>query len=134
MAEFHSGFTGTATINGTEVPLKGWSVDPVAEVYRTRNSMTAGYSAKETTYQDATFSLRIDYDFDGSIFASPLSIVQGDTITNVKLILRGGTGGTAFWLFPSAIVTGTPMALETEGGIDLTINCEADGAFTAPTV
>lgn len=135
----HSGKGGTATIaNGTntvELPVTGWNVDPTTEIQRFRNSKTGNYSVKENTFKDCTFSIRTDLDFDGSIFLTAgLNIQPGDLLTNVKLFLNGGSSGTGFWLFSSAIVVGTPQSLEVDGRIETTINGEASGSWTKPVI
>lgn len=134
--ELHSGKTGTVTIaSGTstvELPITNWNVDPTTEIVNFRNSKTGNYSVKESTFKDCTFSVAFDHDFDENPFAAPLSLDPGDELTNVKLFLNGGTSGTSFWLFPSAIVVGTPQTLEIEGKINTTINAEANGAWTKP--
>jgi hypothetical protein len=129
---FHSGKGGTALINATELPITDWSVDPTTEIVNFRNSKTGNYSKKESTFKDCDFSITLDHDFDANPFAAPLALVPGQTLTNVKLVLNGGSVGTSFWLFPSAIVKGTPQTLEIEGKIKTVINCTADGTWTSP--
>lgn len=127
MATFHAGNQGTATINAVELAVVSWSVDPSVEIARFRNSKTAGFTVKEATWKEATFSIEVDWDFDLNPFAA---VGLGTTVTNVKLFLRG-TGGQ-FWLFPSAIVVGTPQRTEVDGKVTTTINLENSGTFTAP--
>jgi hypothetical protein len=139
---FHSGKGGTATFTpaggGTsvvELPITNWSVDPKTEMVNFRNSKTGNYSKKEATFKDCDFTIGLDYDFDGSVFAAPISLNEGDVLTGVHLYLGPtGTTSTSFWLFPSAIVLGTPQTLEVDGKIGTTINCTADGTWTPPTV
>lgn len=126
MATFHAGNGGTATVNSVELAVKGWSVDPSVEVARFRNSKTAGYTVKETTWKEATFSIDVDWDFDLNPFAA---LGLGSTVTNVKLFLRAAG---QFWLFPSAIVVSEPQSLEVNGEIVTRINLENSGTFTAP--
>lgn len=133
---FHSGKGGTATIaSGTstvELPVTNWSVDPKTDMAQFKNSKTGNYAKKESTFQDCDFTIGFDYDFDANVFAVPLSLDPGDKLTDVKLYLNGGTSGTAFWAFPSAIITGTPQSLEVDGKIATTLNATADGAWTKP--
>lgn len=126
-----SGFTGTATINGTELPVTDWSVSPSATILQFMNSLTGKHARKSATFEDASFSISFDWDDSNNPFASPLTITQGATITNVKLLLDGPTGAL-YWSFPSAIVSGTPQSLQRAGKITTTLNCTADGTFAAP--
>lgn len=132
--DFHSGIGGTATINGTELPVTGWDVDPSIEIVNFRNSKTDEFSVKEGTFKDATFTIRFDWDFDDNPFAAPIDVDLGTVLTNVRLWLRGGgAGGTGnYWHFPLAIATGTPQSLETEGKITTSINATNSGAFGRP--
>ncbi len=128
---FHSGFKATATVNGTEVPLKKWNVTPKNDKVEFKNSKTGVFAEKEVTYADCTFSFEIDYDFDANPFAAPLALGIRQTLTNVKLFLDG-SAGTNFWLFPSAIVMETPQSAETVGVNTTQISCENSGTFSYP--
>jgi hypothetical protein len=127
MATFHAGNTGTVTIGATELAVTGWAVDPSAEVARFRNSKTGGYTAKEVTWKEATFTIDVDYDFDANPFTT---LGFGTNVTNVKLYLHGAT--SPFWNFPKAIVVGTPQRTEVDGKITTTFNLENDGTFSTP--
>jgi hypothetical protein len=132
--EFHSGIASTASVGGTELPSTGWDVDPTIEIVNFRNSKTDAYSLKEGTFKDVTFTIRVDYDFDANPFQAPVSIDVGTILSNVRLYLQGGgSGGTGdFWHFPTAIVTGTPQSVETEGKISTTINATNSGEWGRP--
>jgi len=130
MDDFRSGKTGTATINGTELAVTDWSVTPGVEIVRFRNSRTGTYDQKEGTFRDASGTISFDYDFDQSPWGAPLSLEEGDTVTNVRLYLNGTSG--PYWEFPSAVITGTPQSLSTAGKITTSINFENSGVFTRP--
>jgi hypothetical protein len=105
---FKSGFTGTATINGTEVPLKDWTVDPAIRVAETENSLSGGFVLADFSGgKRCTFSFLIDFDYDANPYGAPLALRINQTIVQVKLFLNGTAG--IFWLFPSALVVGTPQ-------------------------
>ena len=127
-----SGITASATINGTELPVTGWSVSPSAVILRYVNSKTGLHPVKQSTIVDATFSLQIDYDPTNQPFATPLAIVPGSLLTAVKLYLDFGAGNANFWNFPQAIVAGTPQSVTREGKTVTVINCEASGQLAAP--
>lgn len=131
MATFHSGKGGTATVNGTELAVTDWSVDPSTEIARFRNSKTGNFTKKETTFKEATLTITVDYDFDANPFSS---LPLGTTVTNVKLYLQGGGAGGSggFWDFPSAIVVSTPQSVAVNGNIQTSFNLENDGTFSAP--
>ena len=129
--DFRSGKNGKATVNGTELAITRWAVDPTTEIARFRNSRTGGFDQKDGQFQNATFSIGIDYDFDQSPFGAPLNITAGTQLTDVRLYLDTTTG--PHWYFPSAIVTGIPQSLDVGGRIETTINGENDGTFSPPT-
>lgn len=129
---FLSGRTGDVTINGTEVAMTQWEINPNTEIVRFRNSRTNKFSRKEPTFHEASGTITIDFDNDAPWGAAPLSLVQGAKVTNLKLIVTGGTGGTNFWLFPSAIITGTPQSVVIDGKEQTRINFENDGTFSVP--
>lgn len=126
-----SGISGTATVNGTELPITDWSVNPSATILQFVNSLTGKHAKKASTFEDATFSFSFDWDDSNNPFAAPLTIVQGSTITNVKLLLDGPSG-SLYWNFPSAIVVSTPQSMQRAGKITTSVNCTADGTFAAP--
>lgn len=129
----HSGFTGAATINGTEVPITAWTVNADIRFATTDNSLSGGFELVEASGgKRATFTINVDYDFDASPFGAPTSIVIGTTLTNVKLFLRGTAG--AFFLFPSAVVTGTPMTVDHSGTnmISVQVAGRSNGTWSYP--
>jgi hypothetical protein len=127
---FHSGKTGTGTVNGTEVPLTDWAVDSSATIVQFINSKTGNYPKREATFRDLTGNFGIDFDFDANLFASPLSILAGVTVTNIKLYLNGTAG--LYWGIASAVIQGTPQSLSVDGKIITRVNFATDGTVTAP--
>ena len=125
---FHSGKDGKTTVNGNEVPITDWSVDPMATLVDFKNSKTGLFPKREATFRDATVSLGIDFDFDANPFAAPISITPGTTLTNTKLYLNGLAG--LFHNFASLVVEGTPQQLSVEGKIITRVNCRVDGTFS----
>lgn len=127
MPTFHAGNQGTATVNGVELSVTDWSVNPAVELARFRNSKTAGFTRKEKTWSDATFSITVDFDFDLNPFAT---LPLGTTVTNVRLYIRGTS--SQFWSFPSAVVVSTPQSVNVDGKIQTSFSLENDGSFVAP--
>jgi hypothetical protein len=128
--EFHSGRESTATINGTELPTTGWSVDPTSEIVTFRNSKTDRYSLKEATYHDLSGSITIDFDHDENPFVAPIGLADGAELTDVKLYTNGV--GSLFYDLPSIIIVGTPTSVETEGKLSVTINFTNNGEYGTP--
>jgi hypothetical protein len=130
---FKSGFTGTATINGTEVPLKDWTVDPAIRIAETENSLSGGFVLADFSGgKRCTFSFLIDFDYDANPYGAPLALRINQTIVQVKLFLNGTAG--IFWLFPSALVVGTPQGIAHTSAemVNARINCMATGTFSYP--
>jgi hypothetical protein len=123
----HSGKDGTATINGAEIPLTGWSVNPTSDIVGFRNSKTGKFTKRETTFKDLTFSIDLDFDFDANPFAVGVGLIPGAALTNVKLYLNGVAG--LFHNIPEAIVTGTPQSLTVEGKIITRVNGVTNGTY-----
>lgn len=128
---FLNGLTATATINGTELAVTGWSVNDSAVILRYVNSKTGIHPVKESTIEDATFSITVDFDPSLQPFAAPLNIRAGTVLTAVKLFLDGPTG-TTYWSFPSAIVASVGNSVVREGKVSTVLNCEASGQLAAP--
>src|SRR5947209_17203711 len=105
---FHSGSTGTATIGAspTEIPVIDWHVHASAKLAEFVNSRSAGFVLREPTIKDASVDFSIDFDYDQNPFQTPLNLYVGQTVTNAKLFLTGGTGGTKFWTFTSLVIDG----------------------------
>ena len=131
IANYLAGITATATLNGTELSVTGWSVTPNATILEFINSKTGLHPVLMSTIMRLRFTLGFDYDTNNQPFAAPLSIVVGSTLTNVKLFLDG-TGGSNFWNIPSALVASTPQSVAREGKIHTSIECAASGQFAAP--
>lgn len=130
--QFHSGKGGTVTIGGTELPITEWSVDPSVEIQRFHNSKTGDFAVKEGTFKDCPFTITLDFDLDENPFQTPITVQAGEEISTVKLILPPDAATGKFWLFPVAVVVGTPQSLAVEGKITTTINCENSGTFSYP--
>lgn len=130
---FHSGFDGKVTVNGTELPITEWSVNPGVRIAETDNSKSGGFMLRESSGgKTADFSINADLDFDANLFGAPTSIVIGTKLTNVKLLLNGLSG--LFWLFPSAVVVSTPQTVTHSGTnmVSVQINGRSDGTFSYP--
>jgi hypothetical protein len=129
---FHSGIRATATIGGTtnELPITKWSVTPKVDIVQFRNSKTGKFSLKEATFYDCDFSITVDRDFDANPFDAPFGLIVGATITGTHLYVHGSAD--IFWLFPSAIVVGTPNETEVDGKESLTFDFTAAGTFSYP--
>jgi hypothetical protein len=127
---FHSGKLATATINGNEPAVIGWTVTAPTEVVQFRNSKTGSFTVQETTFHNISGTITIDEDFDQSTFGSPLSLVTGAVITNLKLYKRTTAGD--FWNIPSAVILDTPQSAEVNGRINTTIQWSGSGTFSCP--
>jgi hypothetical protein len=129
---FLSGRTGDVTINGTEVAVTQWRVDANVADVTFRNSRLGRFSSYETTFYEATGEVSVDLDIDAPMYGSPANVVLGSELTNVKLIVTGGTGGTIFWLFPTITVISTPQTVTIDGRIESSFRFRAKGTFSLP--
>jgi hypothetical protein len=129
--QFHSGVMGSATINGVELPILSWKVQPRADIVSFKNSKTGAYPQREATFKDARVELALDLDFDNYPFASSPGVVIGAAISEVKLYLHGASGD--YWLFPSMIVESNPMDVVIDGKIATSFTALPNGSFSYPT-
>jgi hypothetical protein len=129
MGTFNSpraGINGTATINGNELPVVSWNSAPTAVIVPFVNSLSGGHPRKLPTITDGgMFSISVDWDDANNAFTSPLSIRVGTIITNIKLYIDGSSG-SRYKSIPSAIVAGTPIAVEVPGKITYSIVATVD--------
>lgn len=132
---FAAGYNGTATINGVEVPIMGWSLRRTATVVDFKNSRTGVFPARDTTFQDISADLTLDRDFGSG--NNPNSLFQqGQTITNVILYekqtahqaLNGPTH-----IISSMVVPAAPVSLNVNGKIVYSMTALITGTYTPPT-
>lgn len=129
----HSGFGGTVTISGTEVPLKAWNVTADIRIATTENSLSGAFELAEPSGgKKATGTINIDVDFDSSPYGAPTNLIIGATLTNLKLFQRFTSG--PFYLFPVAIVTNTAEGPDHTGTNmqNLVVSFRNNGTFSYP--
>lgn len=141
---FHSGKYGTGTVNGVEIPLISWDVEPTVDIVRFLNSKTGSYPKREATFYDASVTLVFDLDFDAYPFATPINLIPGQIVT-AKLYMRQTANSALngdFWQFPKTgldtssnglVVQSAPMSLNVDGKIGTSVSCLITGAFAWPT-
>lgn len=130
---FKSGLTATVTVNGTELPIKNWNVDPGMRIAGTDNSLSGGFILRAGSGgKTATVSFVTDFDLDSNPFAAPINLVIGTKLTNLKCYINGTAG--LFWNFPSVVVSATPQGVQHEGTdmVNVSVTCVSDGTFAYP--
>lgn len=129
-----SGKDGTVTVNGTELPITNWRVDPNIRVAETDNSLSGGFLLVATSNgKMATVSFDVDIDTASNPFAPAINLMIGKTLTNLKLHIDG-SGGSLFYLFPSFLVTNTPESLARNQTTmaNVTVTGRNNGTFSYP--
>lgn len=133
---YHSGFFGTAAVNGVELSVISWSVNPTSDIVVFKNSKTGRYPYREPTYIDVSnISIAVDYDFTQNPYQSPLTIQVGTTLASVNLYMHQTAAGSLngpFWGFTSVVVVTTPQDLQVDGKIGTSFTCAINGPFTYP--
>ncbi|MDP9175547.1 MAG: hypothetical protein M3O30_17025 [Planctomycetota bacterium] len=133
---FHSGFYGTASVAGNELPITQWEVQPTVELTQFKNSRSGGFVLREATFKDCQVAIHLDHDFGNNPFAAPFSIAVGALLSTVNLYLHQSAAGAlngSFWSFSSLIVETTPQQLVVDGKITTKIICRGNGSFTYPS-
>jgi hypothetical protein len=128
---YFTGKLGKVTVNATDINVEGWSVEPTVDEHDVTSTRTSGYGAVIPGIKRLKFTLNLKWDAAANPLDNPPNLRAGGTITTVKLYLNDTT--SPFWSIPTAIVTGTPMEVKVADDVKITINCTADGTFTAPT-
>jgi hypothetical protein len=132
---FFSGAIGSAQVvttgtNTQTLCINGWEVNPDAAEHRTDNTCDGGYSSRITGIHNCTFTITLPFDSTSNPLDSPPNLKYGQQINGVKLFLNGTA--SAFWSFPTARVTATPMASRVGDLTTITINGANNGTFSAP--
>lgn len=132
MSSYLTGKNGTATLNGTELSVTGWNVNPSSDLQDFRNSKTGNHSQISPTFDEGGL-ISIDYDITptDNPYVAPLSLRPGANITNVRLYIDG-SGGSLYWQFPSIYVQSMPQSVSVPGRIVNRIVARVDGAYAPP--
>jgi hypothetical protein len=125
------GKDGKATVNGTDINVEGWSVSTAADRVDVTSTRTAGYRGIITGIKGLTFSLTLKWDAAANPLDNPPSLVPGTTLSTVRLYLNGTS--SPYWSITSAKVLSVTNGSTVADATGLTVECEADGSFTAPT-
>lgn len=127
-----TGIGGTATINGTELPVTSWNVSPQATIQEYKNSLSGGHPVRAATFDDGgAFTIVFDWQDSSNPFGAPLSLRVGQSVTAVKLYLDGNAG-SLYWSFPVAIVRSLPQSITVDGKIMTSLALVASGTYGAP--
>jgi hypothetical protein len=132
---FHSGSSGTAAVNGIELPIARWEVHPIVELSTYKNSRSGTNPIREATFQDCLVVIDVDFDFGNNPFTSPRQIVAGAVLSGVKLFLHQSSPGLMdgpFWGFASLLVETTAQVLTVDGKFTTRFQCKPSGPFTWP--
>jgi len=134
-SQFHSGAAGTASLGDppVELSITDWQVNPTASLNRFRNSKSGPFEIVEASWQSATVTITVEYDFANSPFQA---IQIGSRLTNVNLYLHQSAAGLLdgpAWSFGALVVMATPQTLPVTGRtITMRLSCASDGAFSSP--
>src|SRR5699024_4424162 len=86
---FFSGKNGKCTGNGTAVLTTGRKVEPVADRHDVTNTGSGGFGSIITSIKRAKFSIEANWNAAANPLDDPPGLVEGATLTNVKLYLDG---------------------------------------------
>jgi hypothetical protein len=126
-----SGYAGQVTINGTALPVVQWSGDFPSDIVVFKNSLVGAHPARASTFADCKVRVALDWDSAVNPFASPISLIQGSSVTNVKLLYNKNT--PEGWTITNMIVEATPTSVNIAGKIALSINLAINsGTITTP--
>jgi hypothetical protein len=110
-----------------------WVITPTGEELDITNFEGGGFADRLVGILDCEIMVDADYDSQAALsnFNNPPNIVIGAVLSTIKLYLNL-TSGTQFWLFPSAIVTTTPMNADVRGKLELSFTAKTKGTFSYP--
>lgn len=112
------------------ITAKKWTVTPTADMLDITNFEGNGFADWIAGIYQADFTVEGDWDSANDQFANPFSFVIGTIVTGVKLYTN--TIASAFWSFPTAIISETPMTAAVRETITFVITMKAKGSFTYP--
>ena len=116
--------------NSVTVTAKKWTVTPTADALDITNFEGNGYADWIAGIYQADFTVEGDWDSANDQFATPPNFTIGAVIVNVKLFTN--SLASAFWNFPVALITETPMTAAVRESITFVMTCKAKGSFVYP--
>ena len=104
-----SGFLGTITINGTEVPCTNWAFVYATEKALAANSMSGFFKIGLPTFLRASGSFRLDRNYSSgqSPYLAPISLVPQKFLAAMKLFEDQSAEGNLdgrFWGFGNVLI------------------------------
>lgn len=118
-------------INTNVLVASKWQVTPEAALLDSSNFEGGGYEDQIAGLRKCSFTVEGWYDGANNMHDAPLTLVDGQTLLNVKLYTN--TVGGPFWFFASAIVSGIPITADVHEKILYSFTAKAKGAFVYPT-
>lgn len=130
---FHTGYLGTAVINGIEFGMLAAELPFTADLIPFENSLTGPIPAYEGTFQHAGVSITADYDFANAPFLQGL---KPSNSVDCKIYLhqttKSGLQGP-FFDIPNFVISAMPVTVPIKGKVGIRITGVASLVFTVPT-
>jgi hypothetical protein len=127
--------TPTPTPTPTPAPFycgKGWSIDPTVEELRTDNTCDNGFTDRIGGPSNATFTIEQDWDASFNPMDDPPGLRPGVVLTDLKLHFDSLATEAPLWVFPKAIILGSPMSVMVDTIAHITFNGANKGPFGYP--
>lgn len=126
-----TGKNGKAVVNGVDMNVIKWDVNPEAQRVEVTGTRHAGHTGVIAGNRGSTFTMTMKFDAAANPLDNPPNCKAGQRITNVRLYLDGTS--SPYWSYPFAVVFKTPMSSAPNEATEISVECEADGAFYEPT-
>jgi len=109
---------------------KKWQVNPKGDALEITNFEGGGFADWIGGVIECDFTIDADWDSASDPFANPPNIVVTSILSTIKLYTN--LVGSAFWSFPSALVTDTPFSADVRQTESFSCTCKAKGTFQYP--
>lgn len=107
-----------------------WTVNPKGDALDITNFEGGGFADWIGGIIEAEFTIEAQWDSASDPFAAAPNVTVTTILSTIKLYTNGLA--SAFWSFPSALVTDTPMTADVRQTEDISCTCKAKGTFVYP--
>lgn len=118
-------------VNGQTLYAAEWEVEPESTWQDTSNFEGAGFEEQVACLRKAMVTISGWWDSGKNMHDAPLSIQDGQLLTNVKCYVSGTDG--PFWSFAKFSVVGVPVTAKVGDKIMYRLRGKAQGEFIYPT-
>jgi hypothetical protein len=138
-ANGNSGYFGSFTVNGVELPVISWDLNTDATKVEIMNSQSGLYPLPYLTFIRPIFTVNFDRNFSGANpWGSPRNLIAGNQLTNLVLFENQPAQGTLntatcpCWQFSNGAVLRNSETLAVAGKVVGRVTIQGFVTVTAP--